>query len=265
MVLNWIDNATNESAFRVERSINGAFQEVLAVGANITTARVTGLPSGSTFLFRVRASTAARSSAYSNTATVTTPSPSSPVPAAPSGLTARAVSSTAIQLTWSDTSASETSFRIEKKVGATYQEVLAVGANVTSAQIGGLAPATGYTFRVRAANSAGASGYSNISSAFTAAGPTPPPALVAPQITSASGLGGGVVRVNWLDRSSTETQFVVEKLVNGVYQPVVITGANVLTAKVTGLRAGTTYTFRVKAVDARGQAAYSNAMSVNAR
>ena len=118
---------------------------------------------------------------------------------------------------------------------------------------------------MRAANSAGTSGYSNIASAFTAAGPTPPPALVAPQLTSVSALGGGVVRLNWLDRSSTETQFVVEKLVNGVYQPAVITGANVLTAKVTGLRAGTTYTFRVKAVDARGQVAYSNAMNVTAR
>jgi chitodextrinase len=265
VVLNWIDNASNETAFRVERSINGAFQEVTAVGANITTARISGLPSGSGQLFRVRASNAAGTSAYSNTVTVTTPSPGPAAPGAPAGLAARALSSTAIQLTWSDGSTNETSFRIERQVGSSFQEILAVGANVTSAQIGGLSPATGYTFRVRAANSAGPSGYSNIASAFTAAGPTPPPALVAPQLTSASGLGGGVVRLNWLDRSTTETQFVVEKLVNGAYQAAVVVGANVITARVTGLRAGTSYTFRVKVVDARGQVAYSNAMNVTAR
>ncbi len=265
VVLNWIDNSSNETAFRVERSVNGAFQEVATVGANITTARISGLPSGSGQYFRVRASNAAGSSAYSNTMYVITPSPDSTVPGAPSGLTARALSSTAIQLTWTDGSTNETSFRIERQVGTAFQEVLSVGANVTSAQIGGLAPSTGYTFRVRAANSAGASAYSNIASAFTAAAPAPPPALVAPQLISVSALGGGVVRLSWLDRSTTETQFVVEKLVNGVYQATVILGANVMTAKVTGLRAGTNYTFRVKAVDARGQVAYSNAMSVKAR
>ena len=265
VVLNWIDNASNETAFRVERSVNGAFQEVATVGANITTARISGLPSGSGQLFRVRASNAAGPSAYTNTAFVTTPSPDPTAPGAPSGLTARAVSASAIQLTWSDGSNNETSFRIEKQVGSSYQEILAVGANVTSAQIGGLAPSTGYTFRVRAANSAGTSGYSNIASAFTSAGPTPPPALVAPQLTSVSALGGGVVRLNWLDRSTTETQFVVEQLVNGVYQAAVTVGANVMTARVMGLRAGTTYTFRVKAVNAAGQGAYSNAMSVKAR
>lgn len=265
IVLNWIDNASNETAFRVERSVNGAFQEVLAVGANITTARVSGLPSGSGQYFRVRASNAAGSSAYTNTLYVTTPSPGPTAPAAPARLTARAVSSSAIQLTWSDGSSNETSFRIEKLVGSSYQEVLSVGSNVTSAQIGGLSPSTGYTFRVRAANSAGYSGYSNIASAFTNAGPTPPPALIAPQVTSVSALGGGMARVNWLDRSSTETQFVVEKLVNGAYQAVVTVKANVMTAKVTGLKTGTVYTFRVKAVDARGQVAYSNAMSVTAR
>ena len=76
MVLNWIDNASNETAFRVERSVNGAFQEVLTVGANVTTARVSGLA----LRLGPRLPGAGQQrrrglSAYSNTATVTTPSP----------------------------------------------------------------------------------------------------------------------------------------------------------------------------------------------
>jgi predicted phage tail protein len=265
VVLNWVDHATNETAFRIERQVNGSFQEVMTVGANIASARVSGLAAGSTYAFRVRASNAAGSSAYSNTATVVTPAPYPTAPGAPAGLAARGISASAIQLLWSDGATNETSFRIEKKVGSSYQEVLVVGANVTSAQITGLAPATSYSFRVRAANSVGYSGYSNIASANTAAGPTPTPGLAAPQITSASGLGGGMVQVNWRDNSSTEIQFVIEKLVNGSYQPAVTVGANSITARVTGLTKGTLYTFRVKAVDVFGHAAYSNGMNVTAR
>ncbi len=264
-VLAWIDNASNETAFRIERQVNGSFQEVMTVGANVTSARVAGLAAGSTHFFRVRASNAAGASAYSNTATVITPDPYPTVPGAPAGLSAKGISASVIQLTWSDGSTNETSFRIEKKVGSTYQEILVVGANVTSAQISGLAAGSTYSFRVRAANAVGTSGYSNVASATTATGPAPTPGLAAPQITSATGLGGGMVQVNWRDNSSTEIQFVVEKLVNGVYQPAAAVGANSITARVTGLTRGTLYTFRVKAVDVFGHAAYSNGMNVTAR
>jgi len=141
--------------------------------------------------------------------------------------------------------------------------VYAVGASITTTLIGGLNPGTSYSFRVRAANAYGYSAYSNVAAATSTLG-TPPP--TAPQITSATALGGGAVQVKWRDNSSTEVQFVVEKSLNGsTFQTAATVAANSTTAKITGLTKGTKYYFRVKAVDAFGQSSYSTVMMVNVR
>jgi hypothetical protein len=262
VALNWLDKSTNETSFRIERQINGAFQEVASVGANVTSARISGLTAATTHVFRVRASNSSGSS-LSNTASVTTPAPYPTAPAAPTALTAKAASSSAIQLSWTDASNNEVSFRIEKLNGATWQEVQMVGVNNTTAQLAGLNPGTAYSFRVRAANAAGTSGYSNLASATTSTGPST--TINAPQITSASAIGGGAVMVRWLDNSTNESQFVVEKMVNGVWQAAAATAPNATTTTITGLKAGSVATVRVKAVGASGQTAVSTAMNVTVR
>jgi hypothetical protein len=54
--LTWVDNSDDEDAFRVEQMVGGAFQEVQVTAADATGARITGLSSGVTYTFRVRAS-----------------------------------------------------------------------------------------------------------------------------------------------------------------------------------------------------------------
>lgn len=89
-------------------------------------------------------------------------------PAAPTGLDAETLSTTEIRLIWEDNATNETGYRVEGKVlGGTYEEIGTVGANSTSADVEGLAPATGYSFRVRATNASGDSGYSNEAGAAT--------------------------------------------------------------------------------------------------
>jgi pimeloyl-ACP methyl ester carboxylesterase len=84
-------------------------------------------------------------------------------PSAPSNLTATAVSSSQINLSWSDNSGNETGFKIERKMGSTgtWTQVANVGANVKSYSNTGLSAGTAYYYRVRAYNSSGNSGYSN--------------------------------------------------------------------------------------------------------
>jgi hypothetical protein len=261
IVINWQDNAGNETLYRVERSINGIFQEIQILGANVTTARVTGLAAGSTQSFRVRAGNATGSSGYSNVASAILPTPLAP-PAAPTSLVAQAVSTTDAQLTWQDNSNNEVQFQVDRQVGTGYQTVATVVTNVTTVRISGLIPGTRYTFRVRAANTAGYSAASNLAPVTMPATP-PPSQLNPPSNLKIRHLGGGLVELTWKDNSSNETQFQVERMVNGVYKLDVTVGANVTTARVSGLRTQASYTFRVKVTNAAGQAAYSNAANIN--
>lgn len=263
VALTWADNSNNETAFHIERSVNGAFQQIQTVGANTTTATVTGLAAASTHFFRVRAGNASGFSAYSNTATVITlnPNPTTPAPAAPNKLAAKTLSSSEIQLTWRDNSNNEAAFRIELKTGSTYQEVLVVGANATSATVSGLAPNTTYSFRIRASNAGGFSAYSNTANATTKAAPVPS-GMAAPTEVKAFDLGAGTVQLTWKDNSTAETRFEVERLVNGVYEIVLRTTRNATSAKVTGLRRRASHTFRIRATNTQGQESFSAPVSI---
>jgi alpha-tubulin suppressor-like RCC1 family protein len=96
------------------------------------------------------------------------------IPNPPSGLTASAVSSSQINLSWTDSN-NETGFKIERKTGAgSWSQIATVGANVTSYSNTGLAANTTYTYRVRAYNAAGDSAYSNEASATTWQNPQNP-------------------------------------------------------------------------------------------
>jgi len=86
-----------------------------------------------------------------------------PTLAAPTGLTATVISSTQIDLSWTDNSTGETGSIIERSddSGVTWTEIARVGANVTSYNDTTVAEGTSYTYRVRAYNSGGSSGYAN--------------------------------------------------------------------------------------------------------
>lgn len=92
-------------------------------------------------------------------------------PVAPSGLTATAVSSSQINLSWSDNSDNESGFRIERRVGVgSWSTVTSVSAGVTSYSNTGLTAETTYEYRIYAYNGAGDSTASNTDSATTDAG-----------------------------------------------------------------------------------------------
>ena len=91
-----------------------------------------------------------------------------PAPVAPSGLKAAAVSSVQVNLAWTDNSANETGFRIERSTdGTSFAQIAAVGADVKTYSDAGLARAKTYTYRVRATNAGGDSAYSNTASVKT--------------------------------------------------------------------------------------------------
>ena len=90
-------------------------------------------------------------------------------PAAPSGLSAVAISSSQINLSWTDNANNESGFKIERKTGAggTYGQIATVGPSITSYPNTGLSAGTTYYYRVRANNAAGDSAYSGEANATT--------------------------------------------------------------------------------------------------
>jgi hypothetical protein len=97
-------------------------------------------------------------------------------PAAPSRLTATAISASAIALTWKDNGSGATQLDVERKApGGRFRQIQTLSGGARSSTVTGLAGAVTYSFRVRAHNSAGYSGYSNAAGATTLASPAPPP------------------------------------------------------------------------------------------
>jgi hypothetical protein len=97
-----------------------------------------------------------------------------PPPAAPGRLTATVLSPVEVELDWKDLATDESEYRVEvRTIDGQFADVGAVRADSTAAIVQGLAPATGYVFRIRAARSGIFSGYSNEARATTDAVPGP--------------------------------------------------------------------------------------------
>jgi len=85
-----------------------------------------------------------------------------PPPDAPSDLTAVVQASNKVKLDWVDNSGNETGFKIERKTGAgAYSQVGMVGAGIQTYTNISVSGGNTYTYRVRAYNLGGPSGYTN--------------------------------------------------------------------------------------------------------
>jgi hypothetical protein len=101
---------------------------------------------------------------------------SQPAPSAPTTLSATAPAAGQIRLTWTDSSTNEAGFKVERGTGSGWTQVGTTGSNVTTYTDSGLPCGTSYSYRVRAYNTGGDSGYSAVVGATTFACPTATPA-----------------------------------------------------------------------------------------
>ncbi|MBQ6828118.1 MAG: fibronectin type III domain-containing protein, partial [Thermoguttaceae bacterium] len=152
--LTWVDNADNETGYRVEMLLNGEWTEMGVVPADATSYYAVDLAPGTTYEYRVSAFNAAGSS-EAVVATLTTLS----VPAAPYGLALGEyyADDGVAELTWVDNADNEAGYLIEMNVDGAWVELGFAGADATSFYAPDLAPGTSYEFRVSAFNAAGSS------------------------------------------------------------------------------------------------------------
>ena len=93
-------------------------------------------------------------------------------PTAPANLSATVISSSQVNLQWSDNSNNETGFKVERKMqGGNFLQIISTGENVVAYNDDNLTPASTYTYRVIAFNSTGNSlDYSNEVTVTTSSG-----------------------------------------------------------------------------------------------
>ena len=160
VTLTWLDNSTIETGFTIQRSTSANFTgaTTFTAAANAITFTDNSAVVNNTYYYRVRATTGAVNSGWSNTATVQTRPPT-----APSGLSATAITRTTLTLNWTDNSNNEGGFTIQRATNPTFNnglQTFTAGANVTTFNDSGLIRNTRYYYRVNATNAAGSSAWS---------------------------------------------------------------------------------------------------------
>lgn len=159
-------------------------------------------------------------------------------PAAPSSVAAIVVSSTRIDVLWSDNATNETGFEVHRAKGGenpTYALVVTTAENVTAHEDRSIGSPGEYCYRIRAVQRTGKkigySAYSDTSCAATVAPADtmipPPPAPAVPSNVTAVVASEIHIRVNWQDNSNDESGFLVS--IYG-FNPWHITGPDVVTA-----------------------------------
>jgi hypothetical protein len=260
--VSWRDNSGNESGFEVHRSTtgaNGAFTLLAKTGAGVTSYNDVGVAPSTAYCYEVRAfritGNKTSYSALSNAACATSLAP--PLPVAPSGVNATPWSGYAIKITWTDNSANETGFRVERSAttAGPWTAIGMTGANVTSLEDyqfpGAEQPAC---YRVFAMNSFGDSDPSNLDC-------TTPPA--APTNLAATVADDGTVNLTWADNSAVEESYEVQRGSSGAVGMTVVA---TLPSNATGFRdAGlpdSSYGYLVRATKDGGTSGGSNFVQV---
>lgn len=182
-------------------------------------------------------------------------------PAGPSNLAAVANGTDAIDLTWDDNADNEDGFDLQSAdtdIGPWTDVTATLAADAAAHSVTGLTEGTTMYYRVRANNAFGLSEWSNISGASTS--------LVAPTNLTATANGTSQIDLTWTDNSSAEDGYAVETSSNGSDPWTVLDGglaADAASFSHTGLTAGTTAHYRVKAVSASSESDWSNSASAS--
>ena len=263
VTLSFVDNASNEFRVEVERCQGAGcanFSKIgHTLGENSTGFRDSNILRDTTYAYRARAVGFMGASDYSNTVEVKL-TPVNP-PAVPINLTA-AMSGGYVVLNWQDVSTNEIQFYIERCQGPGCTSFIGVGAsdaNITTWTDYNAAAGQSYSYRVRAWNSDGYSGYSNGAAIVTPGGiPAPPPA---PSNLAGQALNKSQIRLSWTSNSTNHDGVKIERCKGSNctnFTQVTTVGGTATTYTDSSLAAGTTYRYRVRAYNSAGDSQYSN-------
>ncbi len=249
---NW-NTSLSATSYRLDVSTDNTFASGVVV-SDLTvaglTSNVTGLTPGTTYHYRVRAVNGSGTSGNSNTTSITI------VPPNPVSTNGSAPTASSFTANW-NAALGATSYSLDYSTNSNLSSPITINnISVTNASIAGLSANTTYYYQVRASNSSGTSSNSNISSQLTL--------TLAPVANAASAISPSGFTANWATTTGANSYRLDVASDNSFTTPV--SGFSDLTVNttssgVTGLTAGNTYYYRVRAVNAAGPSANSNTIS----
>jgi len=233
-----------------------------------TTASVTGLTSGTRYVFKVAAVNAAGTGNWSTNSAALVPLSVPTVPTSVMG----AAGNSQVSLSWTapadNGGGAITNYTIQysSDSGSNWSTFPQTASTATTATVTGLTNGTSYLFQVAAANVVGASSWSSNSLAVT---PRTVPAV--PTSVSVTA-GNGQISLGWTAPSSNGgsaiTDYAIQYSSNGGANWTTFphTPSTATAATVTGLTNGTSYLLRVAAVNVAGTGGWSgNSLNVTPR
>jgi titin len=181
----------------------------------------------------------------------------------PANLTADVVAEDQVNLIWEDQSRNEAGFEIHRALkGEGFRILTRTNADTTTIKDKTVALGAVYHYRVRAVSGKERSYYSNTAEVEVVvdrdSAPMPPMSLQATEVTASS------LILTWVDTSTNETGFEIERSLQEDFSGVEILAADMNETRYedSQLMPETQYHYRVRAINAVGESAYSQALMV---
>ena len=264
VVLTWIDNASIETRFKLQRRVGGSstWMRLATSPPNATVYTDGGMPAG-TYCYRIRADGSAGSSPYTlsspNCVAVggAAPAPAG-APAAPASFTASVVTAGRVDLSWIDKASTEKGFKMQRRAAGGAWKAIWIKRDQTAYSDTGLASGN-YCYRIRSYNANGNSAWVLSSPSCVSASGTSPPAPLGPAAPSslvATTLSPGRIHLSWIDNALDEKGFKMQRrLVGGSWSATWIR-RNRTAFTDRGLAAGT-YCYRIRSYNPSGNSSYT--------
>jgi fibronectin type 3 domain-containing protein len=243
------------TGYKIERKLgsNGTYAQIGTTTSPVVAFDdTTGLSTGSTYVYRVRATNAGGDGPYSSEVTLVTPT----VPLAATGGSLTATTTTTLSLAWTDNATNEDGYQVFRSTGGGAFTLLqpALAPNTTTFTDTGLTPGTAFDYHVEAFNLAGPSSFLDVMGTTR----TLPP-------TSLAATGGATsIALAWSAPSGLVNTYNVYRGTASGAETLYQSGLTTTTYTDTAVTANATYYYTVTAVDAGGESAASNEASAAA-
>jgi surface protein len=172
---------------------------------------------------------------------------------APSDVTATTISSTQIEVSWTDNNPLvETIMEIYRSTdGVNFSYYSATSTGTTTYNDSALNEGVEYFYKIRSVKGSASSDFSNVASATTA--------ISAPSSLTATTVSATRIDLAWTDNSTVEDGFKIERSTDNVsFTEIATVGAGITSFQNTGLTASTQYYYRVRAYKGSLNSDYSN-------